>query len=203
MTDLPWKPNVYLPINLTVRLNAPALEGDDPKGWCHGKAAELLGPDANHKQVGRLERCLEEYVMHMRSEKLPTTAALFFYPDFTHIPPRAIAEVYVVGPDAENGPMTLARAREICGPDELSFGDAEMTETEVPAGMALRVHRYRRAKPTKRRGPIGEEVAWFIWPPGSTFAVMMFTRWMEPAFSKVAITIADDMAKNFRIEPTA
>jgi hypothetical protein len=30
---------------------------------------------------------------------------------------------------------------------------------------------------------------------------MMFTRWMEPAFSKAAITITDDMANNFRIEP--
>ena len=31
---------------------------------------------------------------------------------------------------------------------------------------------------------------------------MMSTKWGETAFSKVAITIADDMAKNFRIEPT-
>ena len=30
---------------------------------------------------------------------------------------------------------------------------------------------------------------------------MMITMWMEPTFSKAAITIADDMANNFRIEP--
>jgi len=30
---------------------------------------------------------------------------------------------------------------------------------------------------------------------------MMSTKWGEPAFSNVAITIADDMAENFRIEP--
>jgi hypothetical protein len=29
---------------------------------------------------------------------------------------------------------------------------------------------------------------------------MMSTKWGEPAFSKAAITIADDIAKNFRIE---
>ena len=29
---------------------------------------------------------------------------------------------------------------------------------------------------------------------------MMITTWGEPAFSKAAITIADDMANNFRIE---
>jgi hypothetical protein len=131
------------------------------------------------------------------------TAAVFFWPDYTRIPPRATAEVYMVGPDPVIGPMTLARAREICGPDELSFGEAEFTETEVPVGPALRVHRFRKAKPTQRRSRIGEEVAWFLWPPGSTLAVMMFTRWMEPAFSDAAITIADDMANNFRIEPKA
>jgi hypothetical protein len=31
---------------------------------------------------------------------------------------------------------------------------------------------------------------------------MMSTKWGEPAFSEAGITIADDMAKNFRIEPT-
>jgi hypothetical protein len=30
---------------------------------------------------------------------------------------------------------------------------------------------------------------------------MMSTKWGEPAFGKAATTIADDMAKNFRIEP--
>ena len=32
---------------------------------------------------------------------------------------------------------------------------------------------------------------------------MMITTWGEPAFSKAAITIADDMANNFRIEPAS
>jgi hypothetical protein len=76
-----------------------------------------------------------------------------------------------------------------------------MTETEVPTGPALRVHRYRKAEPTKRRSSIVEEMDWIICPPGSTQAVMMITTWDEPLFSKAAIMIADDMAKNFRIEP--
>ena len=56
--------------------------------------------------------------------------------------------------------MTLARARELCGPDERSFGEIGITEVEAPTGPA----------------------------------------WGEPAFGKAAITIACDMAKNFRIE---
>lgn len=190
-------------MDLTVRFGAPVLTGDDPGGWCQRQAAELLGPDAARKQVNRLARCLEEYAAYLRSKDLPTTAALFFYPDFTRIPPRAFAEIYLVGADPVIGPMTLARARELCGPDERTFGATEMTETEVPAGPALRVHRFRKAEPGNRRTRIIEELDWVICPPGSTQAVMMITNWGEPMFSKAGISIADDMAKNLRIEPEA
>ena len=124
-----------------------------PAAWCRAKASELLRPGADRKQVSKLARCLEEYAAYLRSKTLPTTAALFFCPDFTRIPPRAYGEVFLVGTGSRIGPMTLARAREIYGPDELSFGETEMTETEVPAGPALRVHRYRKADPRKRRTP--------------------------------------------------
>jgi hypothetical protein len=135
VTQLPWTPVVYLPVDLTVRFGADVLTADNPAPWCQRKAAGLLGPDAAPKQVSRLARCLEEYAAHFRSEELPATAALFFWPDFTRIPPRAMAKVYLVGEDPVIGPMTLAMAREIYGPDELSFGETEMTETEVPAPM--------------------------------------------------------------------
>lgn len=200
MTELEWKPVIYLPVNLTVRMDAPVLKGDSPRQWCEQKAAEVLGPGANGKLVSKLARCLEDYADYFRSKNLPTTAALFFYPDFTHLPPRAEAQIYLVGEDPVTGPMTLARAREIYGPDERSFGETEMTETEVPAGPALRVHRFRQENPGKRRSPITEELAWVICPPDSTQAVMMITTWRESAFSKPATTIADDMAENFRIE---
>ena len=201
MTELQWKPVIYLPVNLTVRIDAPALKGDNPRRWCEQKAAELLSPDTRGKQVSALARCLELYVEYFRKGNLPATAALFFYPDFTRIPPRAEAQIYLVGEDPVVGPMTLARAREISGPDERSVGESEITETEVPAGPALRLHRFRRLEPSKRRSRIVEELAWVICPPGSTQAVMMITTWSESAFSKVAISIADDMAQNFRIEP--
>ena len=32
---------------------------------------------------------------YLRNKDLPTTAALFFYPDFTRIPPRAYAEIFL------------------------------------------------------------------------------------------------------------
>jgi hypothetical protein len=70
----------------------------------------------------------------------------------------------------------------------------------VPVGPALRVHRFRKADPVKKRTAIVEEIAWVICPPKSSQAVMMSTKWGEPAFSPAAITIADDMAENIRIE---
>jgi hypothetical protein len=202
VTELPWEPVVYLPVDLTVRFGADVLTAGDPGPWCQRKAAELLGPDADHKQVSRLARCLAEYAAHFRGERPLIAAAVFFYPDFRTIPARAMAKVEAFGEHSVTGPLTMATMREIFRqPDELSFGELEMTETEVPAGPALRVHRFRRAEPGKRRSRIGEELVWIIWPPGSTTVISMATRWMEPMFSKAGISIADDMAKNFRIKP--
>jgi hypothetical protein len=202
VTELQWKPRIYLPADLTVRYGAEVLTADDPVPWCQRKVGELLGEKARGKEVTRLTRCLEEYAKYFRKKDL-TTAALFFYPDFTHIPPRAETQIFLVGEDPVVGPMTLARAREMSRPDTRSFGETEMAEIEVPAGPALRVHRFRKLESDKRRTHIVEEIAWFICPPDSTQAVMMITTWDESAFSKAGATIADDMAKNFRIEPKA
>jgi hypothetical protein len=201
---MPWEPVVFLPVNLTVRFDGDVLHADDPRPWCQQKAKDLLGPEAGHKQISKLADCLTEYASQFKGELPLIAAAVYFYPNFTRIPPRAMTTVKGFGEHSVKGPLTMAMMRESFEqPDELSFGEAEITETEVPTGSALRVHRYRKAEPAKRRSRIGEEVVWVIWPPGSTAIVSMATRWMETAFSKAAITIADDMAKNFRIEPKA
>jgi hypothetical protein len=200
VTELQWKPVIYLPVDLTVVFDADVLTVADPVPWCQRKAAEVLGPDAGRKQITRLAECLQQYAELFRTQHL-AKAAVYFFPGFTRIPPRATTEIFVVAEDPEVGPMTLTRARKLSEPDERSVGETEISETEVPAGPALRVHRFRKMEPGKRRSRIGEEVAWFICPPGSTQAVMMITRWAEPVFSKAAISIADEAAKNFRTEP--
>jgi hypothetical protein len=203
VNELPWKPVIYLPANLTVSLGEPILANDEPRTWCQEKAAGLLGVNASSREVRKLTECLEEYVVHFRGQRPLITAALFFYPDFTHIPPRANTQIEAFGEHSEKGPMTMEMMREMLEvTDELSHGEAELTEAEVPTGHALRAHRFRKAAANKRHTRIGEEIVWVIWPPESTVIVSMATRWMEPAFSKAAITIADDMAQNFRIEPT-
>jgi hypothetical protein len=195
-----WKPVISRPANLTVAYVAAVLTADDPVPWCQQKAAELLGPRARPKQVSLLAHCLEEYAKYFRSKKV-TYGALFFYPDFTRIPPRAETQIFLFVEDAHVGPITLTRAKDLFAPDESSFGETEMTETEVPAGPALRVHRFRKLEPDKRRTEITEELVWVICPPGSLQYAMIGTTWSEPGFSKAGTTIADDMANNFRTEP--
>ena len=204
MTELQWTGAVTLPLNLTVRFGAEVLKAEDPGPWCQRRAAELLGPGARRKQVGQLASCLLEYADSCRSGNRPAIAAMFFYPDFSRLPPRATSAVYLLGEDEAAGPMTIARGRQVYTPradDEAAFGQVELTEAEVPAGPALRVHRFRRSDPGHRKSTIIEEVTWLICPPGSTQAALMATDWSETAFSEAAISIADDMAQNFRIEP--
>jgi hypothetical protein len=200
VTELQWKPEIFLPRDLTVVFEAEVLQAADVAPWCQARAAEVLGPDANRKQVAKLAGCLREYAEFFQTQHLAKGAA-YFYPSFDRLPPRATTEIFVVVEDPEQGPMTLARARQLSEPDERSVGEAEISETEVPAGPALRVHRFRKMEPEKRRSRIGEELAWIICPPDSTQALMMFTRWAEPVFSQAATRIADDMAQSFRTEP--
>jgi hypothetical protein len=204
MAELPWKPVVCLPANLTVRLAADVLLAEDPGPWCESAAAGLLGPGARRKRVQRLASALMNYAGTLKSLKgrgLPAAAAVFFWPDFTIA--RATAEVYIVAGGHPDGPVTMARARELTGPNKDSLGETEAAEAEVPAGPAFRAHRYQKLWGAFAPYNVMEEVSWFIWPPGSNATVIMTVSWREPIFSKVGTTIADDMARNFRIEPPA
>lgn len=204
MAELPWKPVVCLPANLTVRLDAKVLQAEDPGPWCEITAAGLLGPGARRKRVRRLASTLMEYAGTLKSLKgrgLPVAAAVFFWPDFTT--ERATAEVYVVADDHPGGPVTMARARELTGPNKYSLGETEAAEAEVPAGAAFRAHRFQKLWGAMSPYNVMEELSWFIWPAGSNATVIMTVSWRERMFSTAGTTIADDMARNFRIEPPA
>lgn len=198
-----WKPVVALPANLTVRLDAEAYQAEDPGPWCDSTAARLLGPGARARRVRGLAATLRRYADAVKSQRgraLPATAAVFFWPDFGTA--RASAEVYLVADDDPDGPITMARARELTGPDKDTLGETEATEAEVPAGPAFRAHRYRGIPGAFARYNVMEEVSWFIWPAGLNATVIMTVSWRERMFSKAGAVIADDMARNFRIEPS-
>ncbi len=203
MTELPWKPDVYIPANLTVSLRDPLQLDGDPLPWCTAKAAELLGSTSSGRQEKKLAQCLAKYVAHFSKQRPLITAALFLYPDFRHLPPWGTAKIEAFAEGSEgDGPLTITTMREFYEqPDELSFGQAELSDTPVPAGPALRVHRHRRTDPSKRRSAIGEELVWLIWPPESTVVIAIAVRWLETVYSEAGVKIADDMARNFRVEP--
>jgi hypothetical protein len=206
---LPFKPLVRLPAELTVQFGRAALTAPDGPAWCEQKAAALLGPGARGKDVSRLARCLEEHLEIFRKEMPFVVAAICFYPDYATLPPRAavVVNAFTGDPDfpedPDNGLLSMDMAREsFTTPDDVSFiGETELTESEVPAGQALRAHRYRKVDPDKRRSRIMEEILWLIWPTGMSTVVIMTTRWDEPAFSEAASAIADGIARNFRVEP--
>lgn len=204
MAGLPWKPVIYLPANLTVRFDAEMFRAEDPGPWCQTRAADLLGPGARRKRVQRLASTLLTYAVTLKSLKargLPATAAVFFWPDFNT--QRATAEVYIVAGDHPDGPVTMARARELTGPNEDSLGQTQATETELPAGPAFRAHRCQKLWGAMAPHNVMEEVSWFIWPPGPNVTVIMTVSWRDRMFSQAGTTIADDMARNFRVEPPA
>jgi hypothetical protein len=126
-------------------------------------------------------------------------AALFFWPDFTA--QRATAEIYVVTNDHADGPVTIAQARELAGSNKNSIGETETTEVEISVGHAFRAHRFRKLWGAIAPHNVIEEVSWFIWPAGSSATVVMTVSWLERMFSEAGVKIADDMARNFRVEP--
>jgi hypothetical protein len=202
MAELLWKPVVYLPTNLTVRFDAEVFQTGDLGSWCESKAADLLGSGAKRRHVQRLAATLMKYSQTLKNFKgrgRPTVAALFFWPDFAA--QRATAEVYIVTDNHEDGPITLARARELTRTNKDSLGETETAEVEVPAGPAFRAHRFRKLWGALAPHNVIEEVSWFIWPAGSSATVVMTVSWFERMFSEAGVEIADDMARNFRVEP--
>lgn len=200
--ELPFRPLVLLPVNLTVQFGREALTTADPRGWCEQRAADLLGARASGRDVRRLAGSLEEHLGFFRSEMPLIVAAVCFYPDYVTLPPRAMVRVEAFGGGPEKA-FTMDKARDFYAkPDDMSFGETELTESELPAGPAIRVHRYRRADPGKRRSKIMEEIVWLVWPPQDpTVTIAMSTRWVQPVFAQAGAVIADEMAENFRIEP--
>ena len=204
MAELPWKPVVHLPANLTVRFDAEVLRAWDPQPWCEGKAADLLGAGARRGHVQRLVATLMRYTETLKrldGRELPSVAALFFWADFDA--QRATAEVYVLPDDRADGPMAVARARELTAPNKDSQGEPETAELQVPAGRAFRAHQFRKPRGALAPDNVTEAVSWFIWPTDSGATVVITVSWLDRIFSEAGITIADDMARNFHLEPLA
>jgi hypothetical protein len=202
VNELPFEPVVRFPANLTVKFDAEALTTADPGAWCQRRAAELLGPQAGGRDVRRLADSLEEHLRFVIDDRPVMIAGVCFYPDFATVPPQAMVTVEAFGWDTPEKALTMDKMRDFYAtPDEMSFGETELTETELPSGPAMRVHRYRKGEPGKQRSRIIEEITWLVWPPGYEITIALSTLWGQTVFAKAGAVIADEMAQNFRVEP--
>jgi hypothetical protein len=116
--SLPFVPLVRLPARLTVRFGQEALTAPDGRAWCEQKAAALLGEGARGKDVSHLAGCLETHLEIFRKEMPLLLGAIFFYPDYKTLPPRALVAVHaLVGDpddpgDLDGGVITMEMARQ-------------------------------------------------------------------------------------------
>ena len=61
MTELPWKPIIYLPANLTIKFSTMSSGRRRPGPVVPSKASNCSARPANRRQVDSLTHCLEEY----------------------------------------------------------------------------------------------------------------------------------------------
>ncbi len=155
-----WVARISLPPNgawLPVRVDG------DPGPQAEQTAAKLLGADARPSQIREHANCLRKAALEAKARADPPLilAALLFLPEVTRLPPAAHIEVQAFGP-VRQGSLTLEWFRRSYGKrDNATVGEVEMTEAKLPAGPALRVHRYRQNNPSKRRSTIKK--TWSGW----------------------------------------
>ena len=208
MVALPWEPVLAMPRGL-YQFSAEAFATPDPAAWCHDEAVRLLGPKAHRKDLQRLSACLAGHLDIFRPHMPLLAAALFFSPGFKKLPAGVIvrAEVFNVARLNEGRQFTRADAAAAAadvraappGAGEQRFGQVEAVDRDLPAGPALRVHRYVMPEGQHQGTAASETIVWTIWPPGPPFAVVLTSLWMQPYYGQVAAEIADRMAQEFRV----
>jgi len=130
-------------------------------------------------------------------------AGLVFYPDLNRVPPIANIEVQTWHPAPPNDPLTLEFFRHAHGiPGPETVGEIEVSEVDLPAGPALRIHRQRAIRQGRRRGQIlREDLIYSVLPRQITSAVEINVSWSELAFGPSLIKMADAVAKTLTIKP--
>jgi hypothetical protein len=205
---LPWEPMLPIPRGL-YQFSPAAFAAPDPAAWCHDEAVRLLGPKARRKDVQRLAICLAGHLDMFRPHMPLLAAALFFSPGFKQLPAGVMtrAEVFDVASLNEGRQFTRADAATAAadvraappGEGEQRFGQVEAVDRDLPAGPALRVHRYVMPAGQQRGAAAGETIVWTIWPPGPPFALVLTSLWTQPYYGQVAAEITDHMAQEFRV----
>jgi hypothetical protein len=175
----------------------------DPNQWAKAKCAEMLGLEATDKTRRLFTETLAEETVKGRNSESQMLGALVFYPDFNRYPPICTVAVDGFSPAPGDPPVDLQSFRRTNGtPQKNTIGDIEVTEMELPAGPALRIHERREQKIAHLGGHmIGESILYAVRPFGIPDAVTLMVTWGEPQFRDMIIKMADGMAQTLKIVP--
>jgi hypothetical protein len=181
----------------------PLATQEDPRKWAERKCAELLGPKATDKTRRLFIETVAEDIVTGRKSASQMYAGLVFYPDFNRYPPICDVDVDGFSPAPGDPPVDLQSFRRTNGmPQKNTIGDIEITEVELPAGPALRIHERREQKIAHFGGHmIGESILYAVRPFGIPDAVTLMVTWMEPQFQSMVTKMTDAMAQTLKIVP--
>jgi hypothetical protein len=166
-------------------------------------ALNILGLGTPEDQMEKFARVIRDGTEGFRWRGA-MMGGLIFFPDYNRLPPIADVEISGAFPRGEpDRPGSLEYYREKLGtPDKNTVGPIEVTDLQLPAGPAIRIHRRFWPKQIKwyPTSHLWEEVIFAVRPPEITDTVLVSVSWVEFAFSEALIKAADAIAPTLEIK---
>lgn len=169
-------------------------------------AVELLGANAPRRQRSALAGIIRDGTRYARL-RCPAMSGLIFRPGRVGIPAVAeipVAEIDLSGfaPNPANAPRTLDYYRRLYGASsEDTIGDIEVSETNLPAGPALRFRR-RWIQPPDHRGRniLREHVVYAVCPAQIPGSLVLTVTWVDLTQSPALVQAADATARTLTLK---
>jgi hypothetical protein len=199
LTD--WTPDLKVPQHT---LWLPVASDKPLKELGTQAALNVLGMGTPQDRLDQFARVIRDGTKNYRDRGV-MMGGLIFYPDYNRLPP--IANIDVSGGHSRDPgkPSSLDYYREHLGSsDKNTVGPIEVTDVQLPAGPAIRIH--RRFWPNQSSDPVAhqwEEVTFVVRPPQITDAVLVTVAWVEFKFSADLIKAADAIAPTLTIKVDA
>jgi hypothetical protein len=198
MRPVNWIPDLKAPRH-TLRL--PVASDKPLKELGREVALNVLGMGTPEDRLDKFAHVVRDGTKSCRDRQV-MMGALIFFPDYNRLPPVATLDVSG-GHSREPGqPSSLEFYREHRGtPNKNTVGPVEVTDVQLPAGPAIRIH--RRYWPKQTLAPtahLWEEVSFAVRPPQILETVLLTVSWVELDLSAPLIKIADAVAPTLEIK---
>jgi len=165
-------------------------------------AIKILGDGTPEDRLEKFARFVQDGTTDCRKRGVKMGGLLFF-PDYNRLPPIANIDVFGFYSADPQTPTSLEFYRELYGtPTERSVGPVEVTDTQLPAGPAIRFHRRYWPKESGWETTLHqwEDVTYAVHPPQIDSVVVIKVSWVEFQFSEALINMADAIAPTLEIK---